>query len=112
MSVALPRDRPPQAPPQAPPHAPEGGWSRRLLGPFHVTGVFWFRFHRFGVTILPEPALRVVIAFFAAFFWLALRQIRAAVASNLEAVLWPRRRGARQRPTPPLALLLRCGPSA
>lgn len=85
MSVALPRDRPPQAPP----HAPEGGWSRRLLGSFHVTGVFWFRFHRFGVTILPEPALRVAVAFFAGFFWLTLRKIRAAVASNLEAVLGP-----------------------
>jgi lauroyl/myristoyl acyltransferase len=89
MSVALPRDCPPKAPPQVPPHAPEGGWSRRLLGPFHVTGVFWFRFHCFGVTILPTPALRVVIALFAAFFWLTLRKIRAAIASNLEAVLGP-----------------------
>src|SRR5665811_2207617 len=101
MSVAVPRDRspqtPPKAPPEAPPHAPEGGWSRRLLGPFHVTGVFWFRFHRFGVTILPAPALRVTIAFFATFFWLTLRKIRAAVAANLEAVLgscgwWERQR--------------------
>ncbi|HSS77190.1 MAG TPA: lysophospholipid acyltransferase family protein [Thermoanaerobaculia bacterium] len=89
MSVAIPRSIPPQTPQQAPPHAPEGGWSRRLLGPFHVTGVFWFRFHRFGVTILPEPALRLTIEFFAAFFWLSLRKIRAAVASNLEAVLGP-----------------------
>src|SRR5258708_25145831 len=109
MSVALPRDRPPQAPPQAPPHAPEGGWSRRLLGPFHVTGVFWFRFHRFGVTILPEPALRVVIAFFAAFFWLALRQIRAAVASNLEAVLGPRGWWGTPRRLPPTVLSLSRG---
>ena len=31
MSVAIPRE--------TPPHAPEGGWSRRLLGPLHVTGV-------------------------------------------------------------------------
>jgi lauroyl/myristoyl acyltransferase len=89
MSVALPRGIPPPTPPQAPPHAPEGGWSRRLLGPFHVTGVFWFRLHRFGVTILPTPALRVVIDLFATFFWLTLRKIRAAVASNLEAVLGP-----------------------
>ncbi len=89
MSVALPRGSSSKAPPQAPPHAPEGGWTRRLLGPFHVTGVFWFRFHRFGVMILPAPALRVVIAFFAAFFWVTLRKIRDAVASNLEAVLGP-----------------------
>jgi lauroyl/myristoyl acyltransferase len=81
MSVAL-RHEPP-------PHAPEGGWSRRLLGPFHVTGVFWFRLLQFGVTILSTRALSVVIALFTAFFWIALRKIRAAIAANLEAVLGP-----------------------
>jgi lauroyl/myristoyl acyltransferase len=81
MSVAL-RHEPP-------PHAPEAGWSRRLLGPFHVTGVFWFRLHQFGVTVLPEWILGVVIAVFTTFFWIALRKIRAAIASNLEAVLGP-----------------------
>jgi KDO2-lipid IV(A) lauroyltransferase len=81
MSVAL-RHEPP-------PHAPEGGWSRRLLGPFHITGVFWFRLLQFGVTILSTRALSVVIALFTAFFWIALRKIRAAIAANLEAVLGP-----------------------
>jgi lauroyl/myristoyl acyltransferase len=81
MSVAL-RHEPP-------PHAPEGGWSRRLLGPFHITGVFWFRLLQFGVTILSTRALSVVIALFTAFFWVALRKIRAAIAANLEAVLGP-----------------------
>jgi KDO2-lipid IV(A) lauroyltransferase len=81
MSVAL-RHEPP-------PHAPEAGWTRRLLGPFHVTGVFWFRFHRFGVTILPSWALGAATAVFTTFFWMALRRIRAAIASNLEAVLGP-----------------------
>jgi lauroyl/myristoyl acyltransferase len=81
MSVAL-RHEPP-------PHAPEGGWSRRLLGPFHVTGVFWFRLHQFGVTRLPEWALGSAVALFTTFFWIALRKIRAAIASNLEAVLGP-----------------------
>jgi len=81
MSVAIPRE--------TPPHAPEGGWSRRLLGPFHVTGVFWFRLHQFGVSILPTWGLRVVLNLFTAFFWIALRKIRAAIASNLEAVLGP-----------------------
>jgi lauroyl/myristoyl acyltransferase len=81
MSVAL-RHEPP-------PHAPEGGWSRRLLGPFHVTGVFWFRLLQFGVTILSTRALSVVIALFTAFFWITLRKIRAAIAANLEAVLGP-----------------------
>jgi lauroyl/myristoyl acyltransferase len=81
MSVAIPRE--------TPPHAPEGGWSRRLLGPLHVTGVFWFRIHRFAVTALPFWALRAVLDLFTGFFWIALRKIRAAIASNLEAVLGP-----------------------
>jgi lauroyl/myristoyl acyltransferase len=81
MSVAIPRE--------TPPHAPEGGWSRRLLGPFHVTGVFWFRLHQLGVSILPTWGLRVVLNLFTAFFWIALRKIRAAIASNLEPVLGP-----------------------
>lgn len=81
MSVAL-RHEPP-------PHAPEAGWTRRLLGPFHVTGVFWFRFHLFGIAILPGWALGFVLTLFTTFFWIALRKIRAAIASNLEAVLGP-----------------------
>jgi KDO2-lipid IV(A) lauroyltransferase len=81
MSVALPRE--------PPPHAPEGGWSRRLLGPFHVTGVFWFRLHQLGITVLPGWALGGLIGLFSTFFWIALRKIRAAIASNLEAVLGP-----------------------
>src|ERR1700712_2997621 len=81
MSVAL-RQSPP-------PHAPEGGWSRRLLGPLHVTGVVWFRLHQLAVRILPERALALVIYLFTAFFWVALRKIRDAIAGNLEAVLGP-----------------------
>ncbi|HEV8578631.1 MAG TPA: lysophospholipid acyltransferase family protein [Thermoanaerobaculia bacterium] len=81
MSIALRHD--------TPPHAPEAGWARRLLGPFHVTGVFWFRFHCWGVTILPSWAVGPVIALFTTFFWVALRKIRAAIASNLEPVLGP-----------------------
>jgi len=81
MSVAIPRE--------TPPHAPEAGWARRLLGPFHVTGVFWFRLVRFAVRILPDWAMGTVIAVFTAFFWLVLRRIRAAIADNLEAVLGP-----------------------
>ena len=81
MSVAL-RHEPP-------PHAPEAGWSRRLLGPFHVTGVFWFRLHQLGVTILPGWLIGVAVSIFTTFFWIALRKIRAAIASNLEAVLGP-----------------------
>lgn len=79
MSVAIPRE--------TPPHAPEAGWTRRLLGPFHITGVFWFRLHRFGVRSLPHWVFVVLMPFFTTFFWLVLRKIRAAVAANLEAVL-------------------------
>lgn len=81
MSVAVSRE--------PPPHAPEGGWSRRLLGPFHVTGVFWFRLHQLGISILPGWALGALIGVFSTFFWIVLRKIRAAIASNLEAVLGP-----------------------
>jgi lauroyl/myristoyl acyltransferase len=79
MSVALRHE--------TPPHAPEAGWTRRLLGPFHVTGVFWFRFHCWGVTVLPSWAIGPLMAFFTTFFWIALRKIRAAIASNLVPVL-------------------------
>lgn len=77
------------ASPQSPPHAPEAGWARRLLGPFHVTGVFWFRIHSFGVSILPSWSMSLLTPLFTTFFWLALRKIRAAIAANLEAVLGP-----------------------
>jgi lauroyl/myristoyl acyltransferase len=85
MEVVAPRE---SAPP-APPHAPQAGWARRLLGPFYVTGVFWFRFHRFGVRVLPEWGLRLCLLFFTSFFFIVLRNIRAAVADNLEPVLGP-----------------------
>jgi len=52
-----------------------------------VTGVFWFRFHRWGVSILPSWGVGVIVVIFTTFFWLVLRRIRAAVASNLEVAL-------------------------
>ena len=82
---------------EAPPQAPDSGLLRRLLGPFYVTGVFWFRFHRWGVSILPSWSVGVFIALFTSFFFVALRRIRKAIASNLAAVLgpcgWWRRQG-------------------
>ncbi len=72
-----------------PPHAPEAGWARRLLGPLHVTGVFWFRFHRWGVSNLPSWGVGVIVLIFTTFFWGVLRAIRSAVAANLEVVLGP-----------------------
>jgi len=71
------------------PHAPERGWSWRLLRSFHVTGIFWYRFHGFVVRTTPEPLLEAVAAFFAVFFYLCLRRIGAAIAANLEAAVGP-----------------------
>jgi lauroyl/myristoyl acyltransferase len=76
-------------PAAAAPHAPERGWSWRLLGRFHVTGVFWYRIHRWGVRMLPSPLLGVFIALFTTFFFVFLRRIRAALAANLDPVLGP-----------------------
>jgi len=75
-------------PPQDAPHAPARGWSARLLGRFHVTGVFWYRFHAFGAT-LPGWMIRCIIPLFVGLFFLTLRRIRRAIAVNLEAVLGP-----------------------
>ncbi len=85
------------ATPENPPHAPEGGWARRLLGPLHVTGVVWFRLHRFGVAVLPQWTIPISISVFTTFFFFALRRIRAAVAANLVPVLGPCGWLARQR---------------
>ena len=84
MSIAATRETP-----QVPPHAPEAGWSRKVLGPLYITGVFWFRLHRFGVRLLPAWAFAPFLFLFAAFFSIVLRNIRAAIACNLEAVLGP-----------------------
>jgi lauroyl/myristoyl acyltransferase len=80
-----------------PPHAPETGWMRRLLGPFHVTGVFWYRFHAWGARHWPASYLWIAVTFFSAFFFCTLFKIRRAVAVNLEPVLgscgfWRRQR--------------------
>lgn len=84
---APPREEPRPRPYAAPPHAPEEGWGSRLLGPVRVTGVLWFRLHRFGVRRVPQWAFRPVIFACTVIFWLVLRNIRRALASNLEAVL-------------------------
>lgn len=74
---------------ELPPQAPSTGLWQRLLGRFYVTGVFWYRFHDFGVRILPSWAMPVFILLFTSFFFVALRRIRRAIAANLEAVLGP-----------------------
>jgi hypothetical protein len=71
------------------PHAPELGWSRRLLGRFHVTGLFWYRLHLWGVSHLPSWAVAPFVLLFTAFFFVVLRRIRRAPAANLAPVLGP-----------------------
>ena len=94
---APPRWTPPAQPQAPPPHAPETGWARRLLGPFHVTGVFWYRFHGWGARYCPSSLLWIAVSLFTSFFFVTLIKIRAAVGSNLEVVLgpcgWVRRQG-------------------
>lgn len=87
-------EREPQAPP---PHAPSGGRIRRLLGPFYVTGSFWYRFHLFGVRVLPEWAIAPALFAFTSFFFLVLWRIRRAIGNNLQRVLGPAGWWRRQR---------------
>ena len=71
------------------PHAPEESWARRLLGSFHVTGLFWYRFHAWGVRVSPDWAIGILIAVFTTFFFVFLFKIRGAIAGNLTPVLGP-----------------------
>ncbi len=74
----------------SPPHAPDtGGRMRKLLGKFHVTGVFWFRIHCWGLSILPDWGVWVINNVFTAFFFVLLLKIRAAISNNLRVVLGP-----------------------
>ena len=69
------------------PHAPDVGRLARVLGPFKITGIFWYRFHHWGVRVAPAWAYAPLIHAMTAFFWVALRKIGAAIASNLTPVL-------------------------
>ena len=73
---------------QEKPHGPARTWVKRLLGRFHVTGVFWYRWS-WRVSKGPDWFLAGMVYVHTWFFWLILRGIRDAVASNLEAVLGP-----------------------
>jgi lauroyl/myristoyl acyltransferase len=75
--------------PRALPHAPALGLTHRLLGRFHVTGVFWYRFACWAFTRLPAWTEWVSVSVSTTFFFLTLGRIRGALASNLEPVLGP-----------------------
>ncbi|HZN39824.1 MAG TPA: lysophospholipid acyltransferase family protein [Planctomycetota bacterium] len=70
------------------PHGPQTTWGRRLLGPLHVTGIAWYRLH-YWLTFFPEWFIVMMNWLSTCFFWFWLWNIRAAVASNLEALLGP-----------------------
>ena len=73
--------------PASPQHAPALGLTHRLLGRFHVTGVFWYRFAYWAFTRLPSWTEWLIVPTFAAFFFLTLGRIRGALAANLDPVL-------------------------
>ena len=77
------------------PHAPALGFTKRLFGRFHVTGVFWYRFPHWAFTHLPSWTEGPAVIFFSTFFFVALGRIRAAIASNLDPVLGPAGRSER-----------------
>ena len=68
-------------------HAPALGLTHRLLGRFHVTGIFWYRFAYWGFTRVPSWTEWLSVPCAAAFFFIVLTRIRRALASNLEPVL-------------------------
>lgn len=70
-----------------PQHAPALGLTHRLLGRFHVTGVFWYRFAYWGFTRTPSWTEWISCPASAVFFFLVLGRIRGALAANLEPVL-------------------------
>ncbi|HJQ97393.1 MAG TPA: lysophospholipid acyltransferase family protein [Candidatus Polarisedimenticolaceae bacterium] len=63
--------------------------ARRLLGDYHVTGLFWYRFHRWAMGNMPSWSYGIIITIFTTFFFCTIFNIRRAIASNLVPVLGP-----------------------
>ncbi len=81
------------------PHAPRVGRIRRLIGPFHVTGVFWYWLPNQAPRFFPRWAFTPAERFFGFAFYFFLVNIRRAVRANLRVVLgrcgaWAERRRA------------------
>jgi Kdo2-lipid IVA lauroyltransferase/acyltransferase len=79
------------------PQAPVVGWPRRILGPFHFSGIFWFRLPFWAMSWLDGRLFDAMILLFTCGFLVALRQVRLALAANLEPVLGPAGYWQRQR---------------
>lgn len=77
----------PSTPSVSPPHAPERGWTHRLLGRFHVTGIFWYRFHAWAAATLPSALLAPIVWVSTSAFFVVLIRIRRALGDNLDPVL-------------------------
>ncbi len=71
------------------PHAPRVGGIRRLIGPFHVTGVFWYWLPNLAPRCFPRWAFNPAERFFGFAFYFFLVNIRRAVRANLRVVLGP-----------------------
>lgn len=84
-----PPPEPREAAPAAHPHAPEVSWVRRLLGPFYVTGVFWYWFPTVTPRLLPAWAFVPTEALFGTAFYVFLHNVRRAIIHNLTVVLGP-----------------------
>jgi lauroyl/myristoyl acyltransferase len=67
-------------------HGPQRTWMKRLLGQFHVTGTFWYRWH-YWATWYPNWFITAMVWLHTWFFWAVLFQIRAAVQSNLDVAI-------------------------
>ena len=70
-------------------HAPKVGRLARMLGPLKITGIFWYRFHEFGIRVLPLWAMPIIVGVFSALFFVLLRNVRSAVAANLASASGP-----------------------
>lgn len=71
-------------------------WTRRLLGPFHVTGGFWYCALHLGMRA-PEPVVRVLVRCWSSFFAFVSLGYRRVVTRNLDGILgrcgfWERQR--------------------
>jgi lauroyl/myristoyl acyltransferase len=89
--------RPATHPGERPPHAPETGWSARLLGRFHATGIFWYRLNRWLVTATPDWLMAPLITALTPFAYAVLVRVRRAIGANLAAALGPAGFVERQR---------------
>lgn len=71
------------------PHAPRVGRIRRLIGPFHVTGVFWYWLPNLAPLFFPRWAFNPMERFCGFAFYFFLVNIRRAVRANLRVALGP-----------------------